>query len=44
MSFCKWHLSDNPLDYGFDENIAGNQSGGPGSYYFPYGKRKRIIR
>ena len=36
----KWHLSDNPLDYGFDENIAGNHSGGPGSYYSPYGKEK----
>ena len=37
----KWHLSDNPLDYGFDENIAGNHSGGPGSYYPPYGKNKQ---
>ena len=37
----KWHLSDDPLDYGFDENIAGNHSGSPGSYYSPYGKKKK---
>ena len=37
----KWHLSDDPLEYGFDENIAGNHSGGPGSYYPPYGKKKQ---
>ena len=36
----KWHLSDNPLDYGFDINIAGNHKGAPGSYYPPYGKHK----
>ena len=32
----KWHLSNNPLDYGFDVNIAGNHYGAPGSYYPPY--------
>ena len=34
----KWHLSENPLDYGFDVNIAGRHIGHPASYYFPYGK------
>lgn len=32
----KWHLSDNPLEYGFDVNIAGGQNGMPSSYYPPY--------
>lgn len=32
----KWHLSDNPLNKGFDVNIGGNHSGNPGSYYPPY--------
>jgi len=34
----KWHLSENPLDYGFDVNIAGRHIGHPASYYNPYGK------
>ena len=34
----KWHLSENPLDYGFDVNIAGRHIGHPASYYHPYGK------
>ena len=40
----KWHLSDDPLDFGFDINIAGNNKGSPGSYYPPYGldKKKNI--
>ncbi|MFV0345739.1 MAG: sulfatase [Bacteroidales bacterium] len=32
----KWHLSESPLDKGFDVNIGGNHSGNPGSYYPPY--------
>jgi arylsulfatase A-like enzyme len=36
----KWHLSSDPLDYGFDVNIAGGEQGAPGSYYPPYGKGK----
>lgn len=33
----KWHLSNNPLDYGFEINIAGGHNGHPKSYYPPYG-------
>lgn len=32
----KWHLSDNPLGYGFDVNIGGGHNGLPKSYYPPY--------
>ena len=32
----KWHLSDDPLTYGFDVNIGGGHSGHPKSYYPPY--------
>ncbi|TXG39510.1 sulfatase [Seonamhaeicola maritimus] len=32
----KWHLSDNPLEYGFDINIGGGHNGLPKSYYPPY--------
>lgn len=32
----KWHLSEDPLPYGFDVNIGGSHAGGPGSYYPPY--------
>ena len=32
----KWHLSDDPTEYGFDVNIGGNHKGNPGSYYPPY--------
>ena len=38
----KWHLSENPLDYGFDINIAGAHNGAPASYYFPYGKNDHV--
>ncbi|MFT4547492.1 MAG: arylsulfatase A-like enzyme, partial [Verrucomicrobiales bacterium] len=31
----KWHLSDDPLPYGFDVNIGGTHSGGPPRGYFP---------
>ncbi len=43
----KWHLGDVPFlpeKQGFDINIAGNRSGAPGSYFWPYGRgnnRKR---
>ncbi len=31
----KWHLSDDPLPYGFDVNIGGSRSGSPPRGYFP---------
>ncbi len=31
----KWHLSDNPVPYGFDINIGGTHSGGPPKGYYP---------
>ncbi|EGF27458.1 sulfatase [Rhodopirellula baltica] len=31
----KWHLSDDPLPYGFDVNVAGTHSGSPPKGYFP---------
>ncbi len=31
----KWHLSDDPLPYGFDVNVGGTHSGGPPRGYFP---------
>lgn len=32
----KWHLSENPLDFGFKINIGGGYNGLPKSYYPPY--------
>ncbi|PTM10361.1 MAG: aryl-sulfate sulfohydrolase [Bacteroidetes bacterium] len=32
----KWHLSENPLEYGFNLNIGGGHNGLPSSYYPPY--------
>ena len=32
----KWHLSEDPLEYGFDLNIGGGHNGHPRSYYPPY--------
>lgn len=32
----KWHLSPDPLDYGFDTNFGGGQRGAPPSYFSPY--------
>ncbi|WP_341225521.1 sulfatase [uncultured Arcticibacterium sp.] len=32
----KWHLSNNPLEYGFQINIGGGHNGHPKSYYPPY--------
>lgn len=32
----KWHISENPLEYGFQYNIGGNHYGHPKSYYPPY--------
>lgn len=35
----KWHLSKDPIPYGFDVNIGGTHSGGPPKGYFsPHGK------
>lgn len=31
----KWHLSKDPLPYGFDVNVAGSHSGSPPKGYFP---------
>ena len=31
----KWHLSDDPLPYGFDVNVGGSHSGGPPRGYYP---------
>lgn len=31
----KWHLSDDPIPYGFDLNVAGTHSGGPPKGYYP---------
>ncbi len=32
----KWHLSKNPIEFGFDINIGGGYNGLPKSYYPPY--------
>ncbi len=38
-SIGKWHLSDDPVPYGFDLNIGGTHSGSPPrGYYPPHGK------
>lgn len=48
----KWHLMPRgkpdmneylPQHHGFDVNIAGNEWGAPGSYFFPYGKTGRQV-
>jgi len=31
----KWHLSNDPLPYGFDLNVGGTHSGGPPRGYYP---------
>ena len=31
----KWHLSRDPIPYGFDVNIGGTHSGGPPRGYYP---------
>jgi arylsulfatase A-like enzyme len=33
----KWHLSDDPLPYGFHRNIGGAHNGHPQSYFYPFG-------
>lgn len=38
----KWHLSNDPKEYGFDVNIGGGHNGHPKSYYPPYGNVKLI--
>ena len=36
----KWHLSDDPVPYGFHLNVGGTHSGGPpNGYYPPHGKK-----
>jgi arylsulfatase A-like enzyme len=38
-TFGKWHLSDDPLPYGFNVNVGGTHGGGPPrGYYPPHGK------
>lgn len=32
----KWHLSESPLEYGFELNIGGGHNGHPKSYFPPY--------
>ena len=32
----KWHLSDDPIPYGFDSNFGGFHAGHPASYFSPY--------
>ncbi len=32
----KFHVGENPTDYGFDTNIAGSLAGHPASYFSPY--------
>lgn len=32
----KWHVTKNPLQFGIDINIGGNQAGHPKSYFSPY--------
>lgn len=32
----KWHLSNSPLNFGFQTNIGGGHNGHPASYYPPY--------
>ena len=39
----KWHLSNDPLEYGFDINIAGGPNGAPGSYYPPYSNKNNQV-
>lgn len=31
----KWHLSDDPIPYGFDLNVGGSHAGGPPQGYYP---------
>ncbi|MEM9367834.1 MAG: sulfatase [Planctomycetota bacterium] len=33
--FGKWHLSNDPLPYGFDRNVGGTHSGSPPRGYYP---------
>ncbi|MEX2580860.1 MAG: sulfatase [Verrucomicrobiales bacterium] len=34
-SMGKWHLSEDPLDYGFDLNVGGTHAGSPPKGYYP---------
>lgn len=33
----KWHISNSPTDFGFDQSIGGGSNGAPRSYFPPYG-------
>lgn len=48
----KWHLAPRgdkavadyyPLKQGFDVNIGGNHWGAPGSYYYPFSSKKKVL-
>ena len=40
----KWHLSDDPIPYGFDVNIGGTHAGGPpNGYYSPHGETPGLV-
>ncbi len=43
-TFGKWHITKNPLNDGFDVNIGGNGSGGPGKdgYTAPYNGKPNL--
>ncbi|UDQ96725.1 sulfatase [Lentisphaerota bacterium WC36G] len=41
INIGKFHVGENPLNYGFDCNIAGNHAGHPSSYFSPY-KNKNL--
>lgn len=32
----KWHITENPLEWGIDKNIGGNHAGNPSTYFSPY--------
>lgn len=39
ITIGKWHLGEDPIGHGFDENVAGNRSGHPKTYFSPYQNR-----
>jgi arylsulfatase A-like enzyme len=45
-TFGKWHITEDPLKNGFDINIGGNSSGGPGKngYFAPYNSKPNLER
>ena len=38
--FGKWHLGDDPKDFGFDYSLAAGSAGSPISYIYPFNKPK----